>query len=230
MSSPSTSTQPSDTPAGGASLDRCVRYDAEAGALLMAGRRRPLGAEASNERVLREYVDLVAECRGRPLGRLSQVRDEDVDALALALDLDADRLIAEIEAVLAQTPDEARVLVDRLRTRRLQLAGAVVAAGVVVGGLVVARSPGGGAAPTTTPTTVVAPSGADGSSGGGPTVPGVVETVPGVDLIPAVTVVNEELDGDLDDDREPSATVVVGEVTLLEQAPTSEAEPGPAGP
>lgn len=211
--------------AGDATDDRCVRYDADAGALLMAGRRRPLGADASNERVLREYVDLVGECRGRPLGALAQVRDEDVDALALALDLDAEHLIAEIEAVLAQTPAEARALADRLRARRLQIAGAVVAAGVVVGGLVVARSPGGDTAPAAPPSAVVTASTVAPGSTPGPSStvdPGTGESVPGVDLIPAVTVINEEL--------EPPATVVVDDVTLLEEPPTTEVAPPPDGP
>jgi hypothetical protein len=123
-------------------VERQVRYDADRGALVMADRERVIGADASNRQVLENYVDLVEECRGRRVGRLAEVRDDDVDALAEALDLDADRLVAEIEAVLALEPAQARTLVDRLRARRLQLAGAVVAAGVVVGGLVVAGAPG----------------------------------------------------------------------------------------
>lgn len=134
-------------------VERQVRYDAERGALVMGDRTRVLGPDASNRRVLEVYVDLVEECRGRRVGRLAEVRDDDVDALAGALDLDADRLVAEIEAVLALSPAHARTLLDRLRERRLQLAGAVVVAGVVVGGFVAAGTRGDAAdepAPTAT--------------------------------------------------------------------------------
>lgn len=123
-------------------VERQVRYDAGRGAFVMAGRERVIADDASNHRVLEVYVDLVEECRGHRIGRLAEVRDDDVDALAEVLDLDAEQLVAEIEAVLALSSTQARTLLDRLRERRLQLAGAVLVAGVVVGGLVVAGTPG----------------------------------------------------------------------------------------
>lgn len=117
--------------------DRSVRYEPASGSLVLADRHRDLGPDAPNRDVLENYVDLVAECRGRPLGGLADVRDEDVDALAMALDVDASSLAAEIELVLELDPAQATSLSERLRTRRLALAGVLVAAGVVVGALVV---------------------------------------------------------------------------------------------
>ena len=194
-------------------VERQVRYDAERGAMVMADHERVFGTEASNREVLEVYVDLVEECRGHRVVRLAEVRDDDVDALAEALDLDADRLIAEIEAVLAMPPAHARSLLDRLRARRLQLAGAVVVAGVVVGGFVAVGSRGDASdAPAsdateqeyTTPegVTLIPPKvveNPDIDPGQGATATDEEYTTPeGVTLIPPLVVENPDVDAPSD--------------------------------
>ena len=204
---------------------RSVAYDTTARTLVMAGHRREFGPEPSNRQVLEGYVDLVTECRGRPLTGLAQVRDEDVDALATALDLDADRLIEEIEAVLALSPAQAVTLVDRLRRRRVLLAGAVVAAGLVVGGVAIATNVGGDAPTTREPsTTTVAGTSAsttDPPTGQAPSAPETtIGEPPPVELIPPETV----------DAGGTASTIVEGDATLLEPQPTivsSGTQPGP---
>lgn len=113
---------------------RAVVFDEPTGRLLMGDRSRQLPEHPSNRTVLERYVDLVGESRGQRMIDTLHLRDDDVVALSRALELDGDRLVAEIEAVLGATPDEAQSLLARLRTHRLAIGVAVVAVGVAATG------------------------------------------------------------------------------------------------
>lgn len=122
---------------------RAVVFDETTSRLVMGERSRQLPVEPTNRTVLERYVDLVGESRGRRMIDTLHLREEDLDALSRALDLDGARLVAEIEAVLGATPDEARGLLARLREHRLTVGVAVAAATAVVAGGALAMSVGG---------------------------------------------------------------------------------------
>lgn len=172
---------------------RAVVFDEPTGRLVMGDRSRQLPEDPSNRTVLERYVDLVGESRGRQMIDALHLREEDVDALSRALDLDGARLVAEIEAVLGASPDEAQSLLTRLRKHRLTVGVAAVAvSAVVAGGAFVASV--GGSDPTPAPAAVTAPAApAESATSIGlqiepPLVDGEVFDLFGVDLAPAVSI------------------------------------------
>ena len=172
---------------------RAVVFDEDAGRLVMGPRSRAVPAEASNRTVLERYVDLVGESRGRRMIDTLHLRDEDVDALTRALDLDAAHLVAEIEAVLGATPDEARGLLARLLAHRLTVGVAAAAvAAVVVGGSLAASVGGSDAPPTPTPVVALAAPTSSAVDLGAliepPLVDGDIFGAFDVDLVPAVSI------------------------------------------
>lgn len=172
---------------------RAVVYDESGNRLVMGHRSRHLPAEPTNRTVLERYVDLVGESRGGRMIDTLHLRDEDIDALSQALDLDAAQLVAEIEAVLGATPDEARGLLARLREHRLTVGVAVVAVtALVAGGAVAASVSGSDPAPAPAPVVAVATPTASVMDLGAritpPLVDGEIFDVFDVDLAPAVSV------------------------------------------
>lgn len=178
---------------------RAVVFDEPTGRLLMGDRSRQLPEHPNNRTVLERYVDLVGESRGQRMIDTLHLREEDVDALSRALDLDGAQLVAEIEAVLGATPDEAQSLLARLRTHRLAIGVAVVAVGAVVAGGALTASMGrSDLSPAPAPVAAVAAPTEAATVVGlqiePPLVDGEVFDIFSVDLAPAVSVASSDAD------------------------------------
>ncbi len=85
-----------------------------------------------NEAMLRGYLAVVAQVRGTSVASLTQVRQDDVAALAELLDLDDADLEARFVRLLGMTPEVAADTRHRIAKHRAILAAAGITVGVLM--------------------------------------------------------------------------------------------------
>lgn len=115
-----------------------------------------------NEAMLRGYLAVVAQVRGTAVGSLTQVRQDDVAALAELLDLDDGDLEARFVRLLGMTPEMAADTRHRIARHRAILAAAGLTVGVLMSPSVASGSSQGPAA-SVAPVAVSVAASADGT-------------------------------------------------------------------
>lgn len=181
---------------------REVAFDASTG-ILVVGARAVVVEPGDNERLLRTYLDLVAEQREVNLAEGVVLRRDDIAVLAELLDLDDTDLEARLQRLLRLSAADAAELTGRLRRHR------VVAAAFGVG--LLAGVPALAAADDTDP----APASAAARPTGGASVARLDPVAPdAIDRSPIVVEVAEPAHAPLTQAAEPPA-------------PASEPEPQP---
>jgi hypothetical protein len=106
---------------------------------------------AGNEAMLQAYLALVANVRGTPVGSTTEIRQDDIAALAEILDLTDDDLEQHLCDLLGMTPEDAAEVHRRLRWHRSLIAAATI----TVGGLTYFGAPAAAAPLAPAPASVV---------------------------------------------------------------------------
>src|SRR5262245_19315790 len=91
-----------------------VKYDRALGVLELSGCTRVVPEDASNRKVLEQFVDLVSEVRAAKPTASRHLRRLDITALAAALDVSDRQLEAELREVLEVQPALAKAVAQRL--------------------------------------------------------------------------------------------------------------------